>query len=225
MPKLEAIFKPSLGALNYPAFSETVSVPSELIEGGGGPIDLTLSYDAGTTTPGDGTITATIAAASTLNVKQLDLYGGGLSATTPGYPLAAFSLSTNSSGGAGNVGVRIMTGIPDREFGDGAHDFLYLPVVAEDGNTWLNNNLGADYSNVNHASFDPTQQATAFDDHLAYGSLYQWGRFSDGHEFFQNRKKNINRTMKFNCYGPCSRIVRSFFSHSRALRLTVFLVI
>ena len=37
------------GALNYPAFSETVSVPSELIEGGGGPIDLTLSYDAGTT--------------------------------------------------------------------------------------------------------------------------------------------------------------------------------
>ena len=75
-----------------------------------------------------------------------------------------------------------MTGIPDREFGDGAHDFLYLPVVAEDGNTWLNNNLGADYSNVNHASFDLTQQATAYDDHLAYGSLYQWGRFSDGHE-------------------------------------------
>jgi len=168
--------------VDYPAFSQTISIPSSLIEGGGGPIGLTLSYDAGTTVIGDGTITATIAAASTLNVKQLDLYGGGLSATTPGYPLAAFSLSTNSSGGAGNVGVRIMTGIPDREFGDGAHDFLYLPVVAEDGNTWLNNNLGADYSNVNHASFDPTQQATAFDDHLAYGSLYQWGRFSDGHE-------------------------------------------
>ena len=107
----------------------------------------------------------------TLNVKKLDLYGGGLSAATPGYPLAAFSLSTDSSGGAGNVGVRILSAIPDREFGDGAHDFLYLPVVAEDGNTWLNNNLGADYSNVNHASFDPTQQATAFDDHLAYGSF------------------------------------------------------
>ena len=106
----------------------------------------------------------------------------GFTAATPGYPLAAFSLSTDSSGGAGTVGVRIMTGIPDREFGDGAHDFLYLPVVAEDGNTWLNHNLGADYTNLNHASFNLTQQATAYDDHLAYGSLYQWGRYSDGHE-------------------------------------------
>ena len=96
-------------AVDYPAFSQTISIPSSLIEGGGGPIDLTMTYDAGTTVAGAGTITAKIAAATTLNVKKLDLYGGGLSAATPGYPLAAFSLSTNSSGGAGNVGVRIMT--------------------------------------------------------------------------------------------------------------------
>ncbi len=93
-----------------------------------------------------------------------------------------------------------MTGIPDREFGDGAHDFLYLPVVAEDGNTWLNNNLGADYSNVNHASFNPTQQATAFDDHLAYGSLYQWGRFSDGHELITWTSATRYTSKRYNIY-------------------------
>ncbi len=35
---------------------------------------------------------------------------------------------------------------------------------------------------MNHASFNPAQQATAHNDHLAYGSLFQWGRYSDGHE-------------------------------------------
>ena len=42
--------------------------------------------------------------------------------------------------------------------------------------------MGQHYSNVNHASFDLTQQATGSNDRLAYGSLYQWGRSSDGHE-------------------------------------------
>ena len=46
----------------------------------------------------------------------------------------------------------------------------------------MNHNLGADYTNLNHASFNPDQQATATDDHLAYGSFFQWGRYSDGHE-------------------------------------------
>ncbi|MGM0649920.1 MAG: T9SS type A sorting domain-containing protein [Bacteroidota bacterium] len=38
------------------------------------------------------------------------------------------------------------------------------------GYTWMDRNLGA------------SQQATAFDDHHAYGALFQWGRLSDGHE-------------------------------------------
>ena len=71
-------------AVDYPAFSQTISIPSSLIEGGGGPIDLTMTYDAGTTVAGAGTITAKIAAATTLNVKKLDLYGGGLYCTHPG---------------------------------------------------------------------------------------------------------------------------------------------
>jgi hypothetical protein len=59
---------------------------------------------------------------------------------------------------------------------------LYAPVYAEDGKVWLNNNLGAHYTNINHASFNPIQQATSATDHLAYGSLFQWGRKPDGHE-------------------------------------------
>ena len=38
------------------------------------------------------------------------------------------------------------------------------------GDTWMDRNLGA------------SQQATAYDDYLAYGALFQWGRSSDGHE-------------------------------------------
>jgi hypothetical protein len=59
---------------------------------------------------------------------------------------------------------------------------FYLPVTAEDGNVWLNNNLGADYANTANAAFNPAQQATSTTDHRAYGSLFQWGRYSDGHE-------------------------------------------
>ena len=43
-------------------------------------------------------------------------------------------------------------------------------VNATTGKIWMDRNLGA------------TQVATSSTDHLAYGSLYQWGRGSDGHE-------------------------------------------
>ena len=59
--------------------------------------------------------------------------------------------------------------------------YVYLPVTAN-GKTWLNNNLGANYANKNHANFAPGTQATASSDADAYGSLYQWGRGADGHE-------------------------------------------
>ena len=168
--------------VDYPAYTKTIIIPNELIEGGGGPIPLSLTYPAGTTNVGTGTIIATIAAASTLNVKKLDLYGTGFKDPTPGYPLASFRISNDDSGGSGIVGVRITSGIPDRKFGDGLHDFIYLPIVGEDGKTWLNHNLGAHYTDVNHVSFNLEQQATTRKDHLAYGSLFQWGRLSDGHE-------------------------------------------
>jgi uncharacterized protein (TIGR02145 family) len=75
-----------------------------------------------------------------------------------------------------------MFGLPDNNGNSTTHMMLYLPTVAADGNIWLNNNLGAHYANINHANFNPTQQATSATDHLAYGSLFQWGRKPDGHE-------------------------------------------
>lgn len=87
----------------------------------------------------------------------------------------------------GNIILDAVGGIPDRAFGqtiNGAdnHNFIYLPITAADGNTWLNHNLGAHYTDINHPSFNPAQQATSATDYLAYGSLLQWGRKADGHE-------------------------------------------
>jgi hypothetical protein len=43
-------------------------------------------------------------------------------------------------------------------------------VTSTTGKIWMDRNLGA------------TQVATSSTDHLAYGSLYQWGRGADGHQ-------------------------------------------
>ena len=45
-----------------------------------------------------------------------------------------------------------------------------VPTVYSSGHEWMDRNLGA------------TRVAESFDDLQAYGNLYQWGRFSDGHE-------------------------------------------
>ena len=82
----------------------------------------------------------------------------------------------------GNVNIDVLGAILDRNFADSNHKFVYQSVMAADGNRWLNNNLGANYANIYHAQFNPSQQATATNDRNAYGSLYQWGRYSDGHE-------------------------------------------
>ncbi len=78
--------------------------------------------------------------------------------------------------------------IVDRSFfkktnGKFEHRFVYLPVEnTTTGRKWLNNNLGADYANVDSSDYNPSQQATTSTDHLAYGSMFQWGRKADGHE-------------------------------------------
>ena len=90
-----------------------------------------------------------------------------------------FQVNGNSKG---NVNLDIIGGIPDRNFADADYKYIYLPITATDGKTWLNNNLGANYSNMNHPQYNPAQQATSYNDHHAYGSLFQWGRYSDGHE-------------------------------------------
>lgn len=49
-------------------------------------------------------------------------------------------------------------------------DLTYGSVLALDGNCWMDRNLGA------------TQRATSGTDSSAYGYLYQWGRYTDGHQ-------------------------------------------
>lgn len=51
-------------------------------------------------------------------------------------------------------------------------------VSTETGKVWMDRNLGA------------SRQATSFDDYLAYGNLYQWGRPSDGHQIIKWSSSN-----------------------------------
>lgn len=95
----------------------------------------------------------------------------------------------------GNIVLLAVGGIPDRRFSDPEHQFIYMPIVALDGNTWLNNNLGAYYNDINHPQYNPTQQATSYSDYLAYGSLFQWGRYSDGHELIDYTSATVGTSV------------------------------
>ncbi|CAI9429203.1 Fibrobacter succinogenes major paralogous domain [Candidatus Ornithobacterium hominis] len=76
---------------------------------------------------------------------------------------------------------------------NGKHDFVYCATIVtgkvndkEYKRTWLNLNLGAEYANIHSPHFEPTVSKTGTDAHneaKTYGSLYQWQRASDGHEF------------------------------------------
>ncbi|MFU2093964.1 hypothetical protein [Ornithobacterium rhinotracheale] len=108
------------------------------------------------------------------------------------YVIATFPIDMN--GTRYDVVLKGIGGIPDRCFGKttlecvgyGAnvkeHEFIYVPIEGPDGRTWLNNNLGAEYANINSPHFNPAQGAKSLTDENAYGSLFQWGRKPDGHE-------------------------------------------
>lgn len=176
------------GSNTLPAYSTTITVPASMTEDGISR-DLTLSWAAQAYTSGTTSINATIAAVGgTLNAKKLDI-NAGVGNDALGVLMGQFTYPYNNAGNTTTYSVRDIAGIPDKMFGQPdnnsnstTHMMLYLPTVAEDGNIWLNNNLGAHYANINHASFNPVQQASGATDHLAYGSLFQWGRKPDGHE-------------------------------------------
>jgi hypothetical protein len=166
--------------------------------------DLTLSWASQAYTSATKSITATIkAVGGTLNVKKLDV-NAGIGNDYLGVLLGTFTYPYNNAGNTTTYSVRGISCIPDKKFGQYdignsttyEHNFLYLPVSGEDGKIWLNNNLGADYANLNKASFNLTQQATAYNDYHAYGSLFQWGRCSDGHELI-NWNNATSGTVKY----------------------------
>ena len=180
--------------LNYDAYSQTVSVPANLTTSNVAK-DVEFSYPAGATTGTSGTITLTIKAVSTpLDAIRLDVNAGIGDGTggVYGVLLAEATLATDASTGTGTVQLRDIPGIPDRNFGNETkdatgvlveqHNLLYLPIVGDDDSIWLNHNLGANYADINNAAFNIAQEPISQTDTNAYGSLYQYGRFSDGHE-------------------------------------------
>lgn len=176
------------GSGNILAWTSTFVVPSMYAEDGQSRT-LELSWAAQSYTATSKFITATIKSlGGTFNAKKLDI-NAGIGNDYLGLLLGAFQYPYNNAGTLTSYEVRDIPGIPDRMFGiadntgnANSHLMLYLPVQAEDGNIWLNNNLGADYANLNKSNFNLAQQATGANDALAFGSLFQWGRKPDGHE-------------------------------------------
>jgi len=177
------------GSIDLPLFSQTVTVPADFTQLGFAS-DITFRIPAQTnlTQGANKFINAQLFAegGNALDIKKLDL-NVGLGQDNLGILLGSFTYVTNATADTESFNARAVPGIPDRAFGNGDNDLLYLPVTSANGRVWLNNNLGADYANLNKAAFNLTQQATSPSDANAYGSLYQWGRLTDGHEL-------INRT-------------------------------
>lgn len=152
---------------------------------------LVLSWDEQQVTSDTKYITAKLkAVGGDLNVRKLDI-NTGVGQDGLGLLLAKFRIPESNDTNAPLVdyAVRVISGVPDKNInkqieGQYRHRFIYVPITGPDGRLWLNNNLGAEYADANNpnGNFDPGKQAEKFDDHIAYGSLFQWGRDADGHE-------------------------------------------
>ena len=169
---------PYTGGLGtYDAFSGVLVQNNTGTEENGDINSFYLTYPGGTFSS-SGSITATIVVDGdgSFDAKK-QLFGSRAI-------IAALEFQVNGNS-KGIVNMEVLAGIPDRNFADPDHQFIYIPIDAADGRTWLNNNLGANYAKVGHAEFNPFQQAIGYFDYHAYGSLFQWGRFSDGHELME----------------------------------------
>ena len=184
------------GTQNIPAFPGTeIPVSPTYIEGGATGQKIKLSWPAQTVNISTTYIKAYITAvgASDIHLKKLD-FNSGIGQDYEGIKVGTFNYMADQGGGTkASFIVRLTPGIPDRRFAittknnTGAdvldHKFIYVPVKDPvTGLIWLNNNLGANYTNLDHAQFDPGQQAKQHNDINAFGSLFQFGRPADGHE-------------------------------------------
>ncbi|CAH0134319.1 fibrobacter succinogenes major paralogous domain-containing protein [Chryseobacterium sp. Bi04] len=176
------------GSGSIGSFSQTINVPANLTEDGISR-NITLSWSSQSYNSTTKSITATLKAeGGTLNARKLDV-NAGIGNDYLGVLLGRFLMP--NAGAQKGYDVRIIAAIPDRMFNQPdidknfSHNFLYLPIQAEDGNVWLNHNLGADYTNVNDPNFNLGKRPTSASDYRAYGSLFQWGRKPDGHDLIK----------------------------------------
>lgn len=177
------------GSVELPAYAgNPITIqPMYTQDNAGGKIVLT--WEKQTIFQGTTYIKARIKAVGTeVSLKKLD-FNGGIGGDYLGFHIGTFTYpKVNGGTTISEFKVRLTPGIPDRRFaiktnGVYEHRFIYVAVKdPQTTRTWLNNNLGADYTNLDSPVFDPGQQATTHGDYHAFGSLFQYGRPADGHE-------------------------------------------
>jgi uncharacterized protein (TIGR02145 family) len=169
-------------AVSLPAHSRTVTLPAAYSEDNT-IRELTFSWPAQTLQPGKGIFSAKLTPSTDYPVKKLDI-NSGMGSDYKGILIAEFPIATNSFGGTGKIQFRIVPVIPDKRVAQADHRFMYGFSTSVTGKIWLNNNLGANFANVNHSAFNPIRNIgnTIDEDANSYGSLFQWGRDADGHE-------------------------------------------
>lgn len=197
--------------VNLPAFSQTKVIDAYKTENNKRS-EITFSWEAQKLTNKNKYILAKIKPRDGVEIliKKLDI-NADLGNDFEGLELVGFNYSSNNNGNIVKYELRVVPGIPDRNFSEKTiyngndrgyvHRFLYLPVQFKDGKTWLNNNLGADYSNVDSEHFNLVKEAESRRDYHAYGSFFVFGREADGHELMVWEGVNIG-DRKFKDIGP-----------------------
>lgn len=201
--------------ITIPSISIKAIVPAEKTENNRN-TEIELFFPGDTFIYGDSgtqrryTIAKLRAVTNTLEVKKLDMNIGN-GADYRGIQLAEFSYyKDNKYTIESKFDFRVVTGIPDKNFsvpqgtesgtaynGQYLHKFIYVPAYGLDGKVWLNNNLGANYSNVNSPVFSPGKQASSPTDFNAYGSLFRSGHnaYNTSHLLGHELVKWTNATM------------------------------
>lgn len=125
---------------------------------------------------------------TTTGVQTIELVGSGVPTDyTVGANSIAYNVQSLTEVDAGNCNFTRKVYVPDQNYtgtirNDGNHRFLYKVIIGPGNDEWLQTNLGAKYNKVGSPDFNPDAAATNVDDYLAFGSLFQVGRNSDGHE-------------------------------------------
>lgn len=143
-----------------------------------GPYNFTTNTGNGVTFSASGTFT-------TMGLQNIELAGSGIpNEFTVDDSTFSYDVSATETQGTCNFKRKVY--VPDQNYtgsirNDGKHRFLYK-TITYNNKIWLQTNLGAHYNQVGHPQFNPEMAATNIHDYLAFGSLFQIGRNSDGHE-------------------------------------------
>lgn len=183
----DLVYSSATASSSYPAFTSNPILGTLGQDGDSN--SFSYSYPGGTLNTSGGTIPITIVVDGdgTYNIKKQSVVNVEENIVTLPFSFESAGVAIN------NINLVSVGGIRDRMYnlkdnnGSYTHQMVYFPITGADGKQWLNNNLGADYSNSIHPSFSPFQQAIAINDPKAYGSLFQWGRLPDGHELMNQQ--------------------------------------